>query len=323
MALDSSVTHFFNLPAIQIVTQMHATSILENRGTGPRASAGVLDRVDGWELSELASEGSMGQVFRARPAGSPADRPGAYAVKVLHPRWERDASAVNLFCRQATVSEEVSHAHLVSILAAGIRRPPYYVVMPWLAGGTLQDRLGLGGRIDLPHLLWIVRQVAEALKALFTAGWMHGDVKPSNIFVSASGHVTLLDIGFARRLTRIGPAIDRPVTGTAHYMAPELITSAPGADIRSDIYSLGVVLFRSLLGRVPFDGDSLAEVTSQHLRSRAPDLRDHGSHLPSGLVHLVRDMLAKEPLRRPQTPRELIDRLVTLEITTFSARSSA
>ena len=230
---------------------------------------------------------------------------------------------MDLFRRQATVSKEVFHPHLVSILATGLRRPPYYVVMPWLAGCTMEDRLVLGRRVDLPHLLWIIRQVAEALEALHTAGWMHGDVKPSNIFVSASGHATLLDVGFARRVARIGSAVARPVTGTAHYMAPELITSAPRADIRSDIYSLGVVLFRSLAGRVPFDGNSLAEVTSQHLRARAPDLRHQVPRLPSGLVHLVREMLAKEPLRRPRAPRELIERLVTLEIATFSARSTA
>ena len=302
---------------------MPETSISENRETSrrPRSRAGTLGRVDGWELVELASRGSMGHVFRARPAGTPVDRPGAYAVKVLRPHWEHDAGAVDLFRRQATVSKEVSHPHLVSILAAGIRRPPYYVVMPWLAGSTLEDRLGHG--IDLPHLLWMVRQVAEALEALHTAGWIHGDVKPSNIFISTSGHVTLVDVGFARRVAQTSSAIDRPVTGTAHYMAPELFTSTPRADIRSDIYSLGVVLFQSLTGRVPFDGKSLAEVTSQHLRSRAPDLRHHVPHLPSGLVYLVRDMLAKEPLRRPRTPGELIDRLVTLEIATFSARSTA
>ena len=305
------------------VFPMHTTSTLKHRDTLVPETVETLRRVKGWDLVDLAAQGSMGQVFRARPAGSPVDRPAAYAVKVLHPRWENEAKAVDLFRRQATVSKDVSHAHLVSILAAGVRRPPYHVVMPWLAGSTLQYWLAPGRSIDLPHLLWIVRQTAEAMEALHAAGWMHGDIKPSNIFVSPSGHVTLLDLGFARHANQTGSAVDRLVAGTGHYMAPELITSALRADIRSDIYSLGVVLFQSLVGRLPFDGSSLAEVASQHVRRRAPDLRRHMPQLPSGLVHLVRDMLAKEPLRRPRTPADLIDRLVTLEIATFSARSTA
>jgi serine/threonine protein kinase len=303
--------------------RMTRTSTVERRDARPGAGRETPCQVDGWELVELAAEGSMGQVYRARPVGSPSDRPGAYAVKLLDRRWQQNAGAVDLFRRQATLSKEVSHAHLVPILAAGIRRPPYYVVMPWLAGRTLEDRLELGLGIDRPQLLWTIRQVAEALEALHAAGWMHGDVKPNNIFVSASGHATLLDVGFARRVARVGSVADSPVTGTAHYMAPELVTSVPRADIRSDIYSLGVVLFRSLAGRVPFDGNSLSEVAGKHLRTRAPDLRRHAPDLPSGLLRLVRNMLAKEPLRRPQTPCELIERLVRLEIATFSARSTA
>ncbi len=302
---------------------MRSTTTPNNGDTQARATLDTLRRVDGWDLVELAAQGSMGQVFRARPAGSPPQRPIGYAVKVLHPRWEKDTRAVDLFRRQATVSRDVSHAHLVSVLAAGLRRPPYHVVMPWLTGSTLQDRLAGGWIIDLPHLLWIIRQIAEAMQALDAAGWIHGDIKPGNILVSPSGHVTLLDLGFARRADRLGSAVDRLVSGTGHYMAPELITSAPRADIRSDIYSLGVVLFQSLTGRLPFDGQSLSEVAIQHVRRRAPDLRHQVPRLPSGLVHLVRDMLAKEPLRRPRTPADLIDRLVALEIATFSARATA
>jgi len=162
--------------------------------------------------------------------------------------------------------------------------------------------------------------VSEALDALHAAGWMHGDVKPSNTFISPNGHVTLLDLGFARCPGETGSAVERCVTGTYNYIAPEMITSALGADIRSDVYSLGVMLFEMLCGRLPFEGDSLAELAIQHRQTPAPDLRRLVPQLPTGVVRLVREMLAKEPLRRPQSPRELVDRLAALEIETFSQR---
>jgi serine/threonine-protein kinase len=152
---------------------------------------------------------------------------------------------------------------------------------------------------------------------------MHGDVKPSNMMISPEGHVTLLDLGFARRNDETGSAVDRCVMGTCHYLAPEWITSALRPDIRSDIYSLGVVLFELFAGRLPFRAQDLAELAQQHKEAAPPDLRRLVPHLPTDVVHLVGQMMAKQPLRRPQKPRELIDRLVRLEIATFSERSWA
>ena len=150
---------------------------------------------------------------------------------------------------------------------------------------------------------------------------MHGDIEPGNVFLSPADHATLLDLGFARRRDETGSAVDRLLTGTCSYMAPELITSALRADVRSDIYSLGVVLFELLAGRRPFTGGSLAELAHQHAQARPPHLRHLVPLLPGSVVDLVHQMLAKEPLRRPQTPRELIDRLAALEIATFSERT--
>ncbi len=277
-------------------------------------------QVGQWELDYLAAEGSLARVYRARPAGTAADLPAPYALKMLRPQWHEDPRAVRLLQREALVGRSISHPHLISILQANLHRPPRFVVMPWLDGSTLQTQLEAARGVDLPVALWTARQVAEALDALHAAGWMHGDVKPSNIFISPVGHVTLLDLGFARRRDETGSAVDRWLLGTCNYMAPELITSALRADTRSDIYSLGAVLFELLSGRPPFAGDSLAELAGQHRQSRPPELRRLAPHLPQPVVELVHQMLAKEPLRRPQTPGELIDRLVTLEIATFSER---
>ncbi|MHC4176524.1 MAG: serine/threonine-protein kinase [Planctomycetota bacterium] len=278
-------------------------------------------RVGQWELVSLAAEGGLARVYRARPTGSAADRPPPYALKMLRPRWQQDPRAVGLLEREALVGRAVSHPHLISILQANLGQPPQFVVMPWLDGSTVRARLEAGRRIDLPVALWITRQVAEALEALHAAGWMHGDVKPGNVFISPQGHATLLDLGFARREDETGSAVDRLLTATCNYIAPELVTSALRADIRSDIYSLGVVLFELTAGRLPFTGDSLAELAQQHKQARPPNLRHLAPHLPDGVVRLVQQMLAKEPLRRPQTPLELIERLAALEIATFSERA--
>jgi serine/threonine-protein kinase len=368
----------------------------------------TLQRIKEWVPVQLAGEGPLARVYRARPARAAGQAPqpegkgdrsnlceaghqpevgrgpfrqigpvpfshADYALKTLRPEWEDDPRAISFLRREAVVGRTVSHPHLISILAAGISSPPYYVVMPWLTGATLA-RLAGGGRgcqlsvasgqrhrqlttdncqlLPLSTVFWIARQVAEALEALRAAGWMHGDVKPSNIFVGPEGHVTLLDLGFARRIDgpqlpvascqlsvargadncqlttvnsfRFPSASESPgrmvVAGTYHYMAPEVLTAAMPVDIRSDIYSLGVVIYEMLSGRVPFQGRDPGELARQHRGSRVPDVRRLAPDVPAEAAALVREMVAKEPLRRPQTPRELIQRLIALEIATFSDR---
>lgn len=274
-----------------------------------------------WELVEFVGLGSLAHVYRARPVGAPVDRPATYAVKMLRPCWEDDEQAIGLLRREALVGRSVSDSHLVPILAAYVLEPPRLLVMPWLDGASLGRRIADGQQFGVPEALWFVRQAAEALDALHTAGWMHGDVAPGNIHVSATGHVTLLDFNFARRSHETGSAGDRPIMGTCSYLAPEYITSTLRPDIRSDIYSLGVVLFEILSGRRPFLGETLAQLATQHRQAAVHDLARLVPHVPREVVHLVRQMMANEPLRRPQTPRELIDRLVTLEIATFSERA--
>ena len=278
-------------------------------------------RVRQWELVEFAGSGSLAHIFRARPVGTPTDRPATYAVKMLRPCWEDDEQAIRLLQREALVGQSISHPHLVPILAAPVLEPPRLVVMPWLEGASLAARLADGQQFGVPESLWIARQTAEALDALDAAGWMHGDVTPGNIQVSPTGHVTLLDLNFARRRDEFGSAVDRPIMGTCNYLAPEYLTSALRPDIRSDIYSLGAVLFEVLAGRRPFAAETLVQLSLLHRQAAPPDLGRLAPHVPREVVQLVRQMMAKEPLRRPQTPRELVERLVALEIGSFSQRA--
>ncbi len=279
--------------------------------------------VEGWELLERAAEGTYSDVYRARPADRSSPLPASYAVKVLREPWCDRREIASLFRQEATVAGQLCHPHVISVFAASTNEKPYFIVSPWLNGQTLADLLASGRMIDLPTALWIARQAAEALDALETAGWMHGDVKPGNMIVSQETHVTLIDLGFARRLGEGGSAVDCPLMGTYQYLAPESVTSRLAADIRSDIYSLGVVLFQMLSNRLPFEGKTLAELAEQHRSWSAPDLRQLVPTLPGGVTRLVRQMLSKNPWRRPCHARELIDRLVDLEISSFAQRSVA
>lgn len=276
--------------------------------------------IGNWVLTEFVAAGAVTCVWRARPDGAVVSPPG-YAVKVLRKEWESNPHAVALIRREALVGRRVAHPHLIPVLAAGISSPPYYVVMPWLRGATLAEWLVRHCRLDPPLAFWLARQTAEALGALHRAGWMHGDVKPENIFVSPEGHVTLLDLGFARRTDGSERPAACRLVGTSYYLAPELAGKPPRGDIRSDLYSLGVVLFEMLAGRRPFEANGPAEVCEHHRQTPAPDLRPLAPELPEDAYHLVRQLLAKEPLRRPADPAEVAARLVALEIATFTART--
>ena len=286
-----------------------------------------------WVPIELVAEGPLTCVYRAR-AGREGEeveaicdendeRPATYALKVLHQRWQQDAKALAVMCREVQAARAIRHPHVIPVLAAGLREPPYYVVTPWLCGRTLRDRLADCRPLDLPVTLWIVRQVAEALDGMHEAGWMHGDVKPGNVFISPEGHVTLLDLGFARGTGESNAVDRRYFTGTGSYLAPESAGSTLAADIRSDIYSLGVVLFEMLAGRLPFVGEDAASLIDAHRLAAVPDPRRFAPQIPVDVKRLVRQMLCKQPLRRPQTPRELAGLLCELEIKSFGERTFA
>ncbi|HEY1601555.1 MAG TPA: serine/threonine-protein kinase [Pirellulales bacterium] len=281
----------------------------------PEHSA-TAEHLDGWELMELASAGEFSQVYRARPVGSAPGCVAAHAVKRLKPLYEADPRAVGCLRREARVGRAVSSPHVVPVLSAHTEVAPYYTVMPWLDGGTLATRLAHrdAGAENITFALWVARQVAQALDAFDAAGWTHADVKPANIIVSTSGHATLIDLGFARRPADEDRTIDPTVMGTPRYMAPEMLLSALRCDIRSDIFSLGAVLYEMLSGRQPFEAPSAAALITMHRQLAPVDLRELAPAVPTEISQLVHAMLAKEPLRRPQTAREVIQHLTSLEI---------
>lgn len=272
-----------------------------------------------WLAREPIAVGNWSTVYRAAPRTSPTT--GTYALKALHPHLENDPVAVALFRTEAQVGRAVSHRHVVPILSEHVSDRPFYLVMPFLSGQTLNAKVTSGVAQPVIESLWMIRQATEALEAIWSAGWMHGDVKPSNLMISNAGHVTLLDLGFARRPGEDHDGRGRPwVAGTVNYLAPEWILGAHRPDIRSDIYSLGVILYQLLTGRRPYRVQSPADLLSVHRDIRIPGVRTWAPWIGKELARLVASMLAGDPLRRPQNPRELRERLVRLEIEHLAER---
>jgi serine/threonine-protein kinase len=281
----------------------------------------VVGRLGPWQLVRLVGEGNYTRVYQARCADGPQNQPASYVVKVLRNQYWRDPQAIEMQRREAWVGTKASHPNLLPVLSASVQEPPFYVVTPKLDGMPLAQLLFQQERLAVPLALWIARQMAEGLDALLVAtGMIHADVKPENILVSPAGHATLIDFGFVQTPTEASQWATRPLAGTLPYIAPEMVTSTLAAGPRSDIDSLGVTLYEMLSGRRPWDSDDAAKLITLHRESKPADLRALRPDVPERVSELVLAILAKDPLRRPGSARELATRLMRLEIDCFSMR---
>ncbi|MBN1852451.1 MAG: serine/threonine protein kinase [Pirellulales bacterium] len=269
----------------------------------------------------MLGEGNLCRVYSARPIERIGKlRRAAYVVKVLQKQWEKEPCAIRILHREAAVGMAVSHPNVVPVLAAASN----YLVMPRLAGQTLAAALGAGWRPAIPVALWIARQVALGLSAIqTTCGMIHGDVKPSNIFLAPNGHATLIDLGFARTFLECRAVADLMILGTLRYAAPETVSSILAADHRADLYSLGVTLYEMFTGVVPLDAKDPGELARMQRQERPPCIRTRRADLPKPIAALVHTLLDKDPLRRIQSFSETIDRLVRLEIEWFAKRDAS
>ncbi|MGH2657217.1 MAG: protein kinase domain-containing protein [Actinomycetota bacterium] len=226
------------------------------------------------------------------------------AVKVIRERFAEDERFVMRFRREARAAASLSHPNVVAVHDVGVHQGSPFIVMEHVPGWTLAELVRDGGPMDPGRVAEIGEAVARALGAAHAAGIVHRDVKPGNVMVTADGRVKVLDFGIARAL-RWTPLTDTPaVQGTAEYMAPEYV-KGDGADPRSDIYSLGVVLYELLAGRPPFTGDSPLQVAYKHLEEAPapPDAVRPG--LPANLTAVVMRCLAKHPGDRYRRAEEL------------------
>jgi serine/threonine protein kinase len=279
----------------------------------------TLPKIPGYELLQPLGGGPLTCVYSAHDCA--ADR--LCAVKLLRPEWAGQPTAVKLLQREARAGLAVTHRHLVRLLHAHVTRPPYFLVMELLRGESLQRRLRRVYRLDVPGTVWIARQTAAALGALHAAGFLHGDVKPDNIYLAEDGRAVLIDLGFAHRPGENAAFLrEGYCLGTGNYLAPELCAREPAEELRSDLFSLGVTLFEMLSGCYPYRPGSLYQTFRRHQCDPPDDIRRHVPGLPAPLVTLIERLLARRPADRPRTAA-VVQQLVALEIATLGQRRVA
>ncbi len=254
-----------------------------------------------YELISQIARGGMSDVFEARDRL--LDR--KVAVKILHDRYAETDTFVARFRKEAQAVANLSHPNIVSVYDWGEEKGNYFIVMELVQGRSLKDVLQLEGRVPPQRAADIAADIAKALSAAHQGGVIHRDIKPGNILITTGGSVKVTDFGVARArnssqdLTRAGSVI-----GTASYFSPEQASGDP-ADERSDIYSLGVVLYEMLVGRQPFRGESAVAVAYQHVTADVNPPARLNPEVPLDLEDVVMKALEKRPGRRYQTAAEM------------------
>jgi len=259
---------------------------------------------DRYEILEKVGEGGMAIAYRGR------DRVlgRVVAIKVMRPELATDAGFLARFRREARAAAGITHEHIASVYDTGSDGPYHYIVMEYVEGESMRDRLRREGSLPLAEALRIATETAEALEAAHQAGVVHRDIKPGNILLGRGGQVKVTDFGIARAASAPNQTDTSTMLGSVNYVSPE---QARGEAVgpQGDIYSLGATLFEALTGKAPFDGGDRLAILHKHVYDRAPRPSEMRPGLPPEVDSVVGHCLQKDLSRRFASARELLSYL--------------
>lgn len=262
-----------------------------------------------YRIQEEVGRGGMSVVYRATSVEGNEE----VAIKIAAGIALEDKAALKRLLQEGQILTELNHKSLVKVFAVGKEHGRYFIVMEFLGGGCLKDKIHREGLFSEEKTVAVVRIISDGLRYVHKSGIIHGDLKPANIMLNAAGDYKIADFGLAEFDFEDGKVKnEKRRTGTPTYMSPEQV-KGERIDRRSDIYSLGVTIYEMLTGRVPFPGTDLKSVLTKQLMWVPKSPRIHNHDISGGLEKLIMRMLDKNPMKRPASVDEFLRDLATIE----------
>ncbi len=264
-------------------------------------------RIPGYKIVRKLGAGAMATVYLARQLS--LDR--LVAIKVLPRRYSDNADFIARFQKEGRAAAKLNDPNIVAAYDVGNSGEHHYFVMEFVDGETVYDRIAANKRFDEKEAVSVTRQVASALRHAHERGFIHRDIKPKNIMMTADGVVKLADLGLARALSdkEAAEAEAGRAFGTPFYISPEQIRGKVDIGPQADIYGLGATLYHMVTGSVPFTGKNPSEVMHRHLKDQPVPPDEVNPAISSGLAQVIEMMMAKDPRDRYRNAAELIEDL--------------
>lgn len=258
-----------------------------------------------YEIVKSIGEGGMANVYLAND--KILDR--KVAVKVLRGDLSSDDKFIRRFQREALSVSNLSHPNIVEVYDVGEEDGEYYIVMEYIEGKTLKQLLKKRESLTLTEVIDIMTQLTDGISHAHESYIIHRDIKPQNIMIQDDGRIKITDFGIAMALNATQLTQTNSVMGSVHYLPPEQ-ASGKGATVKSDIYSMGILMYELLTGTVPFKGDNAVEIALKHMKDKIPSIRKQDPSIPQSVENILLKATAKNPRNRYDTAKEMHEDLL-------------